>query len=245
MKDWFEIWFDSPYYPLLYKHRDESEAQGFIQALAAWVELPKGSACLDIACGRGRHAVSLHKLGFTVCGMDLSVQSIEEAKQWEKPGLRFEVRDMRAPFPEPSFQLALNLFTSFGYFEREEDHRAAMQAFASALLPGGILIMDYLSPQSVHVAARKEDAIEQEIQVDDVTFFISKFKEGDSVRKDIRVHHKGETHIFHEKVKLFEVSDLQELARECGLEPVDLRGNYDLSPWTAGCARQIHKFIKQ
>jgi 2-polyprenyl-3-methyl-5-hydroxy-6-metoxy-1,4-benzoquinol methylase len=245
MKDWFEIWFDSPYYPLLYKHRDESEANGFIQAVANWVNLPKGSACLDIACGRGRHSVSLHQLGFDVLGIDLSVQSIEEAKKMEQDGLRFEVRDMRTPFPKPGFHLALNIFTSFGYFEHSSDHQAAMNAFASALLPGGILIMDYLSPKSVNVADNKVAAPVQEIVAEEVRFQIRKYIEGDYVRKDIEVRHDGKVHQFFEKVRLFEVEDLQELGRSCGLFPADVRGDYDLSPWSEGCERQIHKFIKQ
>ena len=55
---WFEVWFDSPYYPILYQNRNHDEARAFIDQLTKWLEVPEGSNVLDLACGRGRHAIT-------------------------------------------------------------------------------------------------------------------------------------------------------------------------------------------
>ena len=77
---WFANWFDSPYYHLLYKNRDEKEAQVFIDNLMQYLQIPQGSKLIDIACGKGRHAIYFNKKGMDVIGVDLSFNSISYAK---------------------------------------------------------------------------------------------------------------------------------------------------------------------
>ena len=79
--DWFHDWFNSPYYHLLYRHRDEQEAAAFIERLIGHLQPPPGSRMLDVACGKGRHAVQLARHGFEVTGIDLSEESIAFAQQ--------------------------------------------------------------------------------------------------------------------------------------------------------------------
>lgn len=243
-KAWFETWFDAPYYPLLYKHRDHEEAALFLNRLLEKLALSPPATMLDVACGRGRHAVYLHQKGFTVTGFDLSEASIQEARKQEARGLHFEVRDMRQPFTHPQWDLVLNLFTSFGYFDADTDSFRAMQAMASAVLPGGSLVLDYLEPGSVQVAPSLAEAIPEEYSTEGVTFVIRKYREGGFVYKDIFVEDGAAMYTFQEKVRLFEKGDLLHMAERCGLEPMAVFGDYALSPWTAGCPRQIHWFKK-
>ena len=63
---WFTNWFDSPYYHILYKNRDEKEAQVFIDNLIEKLQLKKSSKLIDIACGKGRHASYFNKKEMTV-----------------------------------------------------------------------------------------------------------------------------------------------------------------------------------
>ena len=79
---WFVNWFDSPYYHLLYKNRDEKEAQVFIDNLIEKLQLKKGSKLIDIACGKGRHATYFNKKGMNVVGVDLSKNSIATGWSW-------------------------------------------------------------------------------------------------------------------------------------------------------------------
>ncbi|MBW8050360.1 MAG: methyltransferase domain-containing protein [Cytophagales bacterium] len=76
---WYNKWFNSPYYHLLYKHRDEDEAKLFIDNLEDYLQLKPGDKILDMPCGRGRHAVYLNKKGYDVTGIDLSEENIKYA----------------------------------------------------------------------------------------------------------------------------------------------------------------------
>ena len=69
---WFTNWFDSPYYHILYKNRDEKEAQNFIEKLTNYLKINKESKIIDIACGKGRHAMYFNQIGYNVVGIDLS-----------------------------------------------------------------------------------------------------------------------------------------------------------------------------
>jgi len=116
-KEWFESWFDTKYYHILYKNRDYTEAEKFISKLIDFLNPEPDSKFVDIACGRGRHSVYINRLGYSVVGYDLSEESILEAKKHSKKDLKFYTHDMRQIFRTNYFDFALNLFTSFGYFK--------------------------------------------------------------------------------------------------------------------------------
>lgn len=135
--EWFESWFDTPYYHLLYSNRDYTEAENFITKLTADLQLPPNSKIIDLACGKGRHSVFLNKLGYNVLGLDLSRQSIEFDKQFENQTLVFDVHDMRNSINADPMDAVFNLFTSFGYFDHESDDRKVFHSVYNALKPGG------------------------------------------------------------------------------------------------------------
>src|SRR6478736_8592284 len=93
--NWFASWFDTPYYHILYKDRDEEEAEFFMDNLVHYLNLPEEAKILDLACGKGRHAFHLNQLGYDVTGADLSENSIAEASKSSNAKLHFTVHDMR------------------------------------------------------------------------------------------------------------------------------------------------------
>src|SRR6476620_1008681 len=107
-KKWFQNWFNSPYYHILYKQRDDEEAELFIDNLCSFLKPAREARMLDIACGRGRHAIYLNKKGYDVTGIDLSISSIKFAQQHENPKLHFAVHDMRHLFYINYFDFAFN-----------------------------------------------------------------------------------------------------------------------------------------
>lgn len=243
-KQWFETWFDSPYYPVLYRHRDENEAAAFLDLLIAHLQIPVQTRVLDVACGRGRHALHLHRRGFRVTGFDLSEMSIREASKHEAEGLHFEVRDMRIPFEKPEWDLVLNLFTSFGYSDSDEDSLLAMRAMASALVPGGTMVLDYLEPGSVHVPDDLEKSVPEIEVAGAYRFEIRKFRDSRFVYKDIRVQDGDKVLQFREKVRLFTRDEMLDMAQKSGLELREMFGDYQLNPWTENSHRQIYRFYK-
>jgi cyclopropane fatty-acyl-phospholipid synthase-like methyltransferase len=88
-KEWFSSWFDSPYYHILYKERDDKEAQLFMDQLSSYLQIQPEHHIMDLACGKGRHAIYLNQKGFEVTGVDLSPQSIAFAKIYENAHLHF------------------------------------------------------------------------------------------------------------------------------------------------------------
>ena len=84
LKNEYNTWFNSSYYHILYKNRDYKEAKEFVKTILKHLKLEKQSSILDAACGKGRHSIEMERLGYKVLGIDLSNNSINEAKKFKK-----------------------------------------------------------------------------------------------------------------------------------------------------------------
>ena len=145
---WYASWFDTPYYHLLYKERNQTEAQMFMDNLTNYLNISEGSKILDLACGKGRHSKYLNTIGYHVTGVDLSINSIAFAKQFEKENLHFEVHNMCKPYNE-KFDAVFNLFTSFGYFNKDENNLNTIKAIKQDLNESGFAVIDFMNSQHV------------------------------------------------------------------------------------------------
>ena len=147
-ENWYASWFDTPYYHILYKDRNYREAQIFMDNLTHYLNLPEKAKVLDLACGKGRHSIYLNQLGYDVIGADLSENSIAEANKNANETLHFVVHDKREPFDQ-KFDAIFNLFTSFGYFEKEEDDIKTLMAIKESLSEYGFAVIDFMNAQQV------------------------------------------------------------------------------------------------
>ena len=224
-KEWFGEWFDTPYYHVLYKNRDHKEAERFIHNLVKYLDLSKKSKIIDIACGKGRHSVFLNKENFDVTGVDLSQESIDFAKKSENEMLHFEVHDMRKVFREDYFDLAVNLFTSFGYFEDEADNQLAVNAMSASLKERGVLVLDFLNPNKVIPNLVKEELK----TVDSIDFHIKRYvDENNFITKEITFSDHGKNYTFHEKLKAIDQAQFQKYFEKANLQIISTFGSYDL-----------------
>ena len=155
---WYQTWFNTPYYHDLYQHRDLTEARGFIESLCQNLGVKEGEIAIDMACGRGRHAQVLANQGLETLGIDLSPESIAFANQFAHEGLEFRVGNMLEPLPTPPADWIFNLFTSFGYFEDDTMHAAAITHMAGALKPGGKLVLDYMNAKKIAAQLIPQDS---------------------------------------------------------------------------------------
>lgn len=224
---WFESWFDSPYYHLLYQHRDKDEAKVFINNLLAYLKLPAHAFLLDLACGKGRHSIHFAQKGFVVTGLDLSQQSIHYAQQFENESLSFFTHDMRMPFRINYFDAVMNLFTSFGYFENEKDNLKTVRSAAASLKTGGVLIIDFMNSKKVI----SEMIAEENKEVCDICFHIRKKISHGFLIKEINFTNNGEEFSFNEKVKTLTLADFKNYFRQSGLQLTATFGNYMLQPF--------------
>lgn len=206
---WFENWFDSPYYHLLYSNRDDSEAEKFVHNLIGFLKPVPGSRMLDLACGKGRHAIAMNKHGFDVTGIDLSEKSIADAKKNEASGLSFFVHDMRQPFMVNYFEYTFNLFTSFGYFSGIRENQTVIKAVKSGLRKNGVFVIDFLNSTLVkkHIAEKNEGLIES----GGIQFFWKKRIENNVVIKDISFEVENCKKTFTEQVQLLNLTDFEKL----------------------------------
>jgi SAM-dependent methyltransferase len=241
-KEWFESWFDTSYYHLLYNHRDEKEAEKFISNLLQLLQLPKGSAVLDAACGKGRHAKFFSCQGLETTGFDLSVNSILEAKKLENEHLKFEVWDIRKVFQKNSFDLVTNLFSSFGYFKEEENDQLAISAMANSVKAGGTFVMDYMNGEKIIKLLKPREIIDK----GDIQFHIQKKLVNGFIQKKIEFLADGEDHQYEENLKIIKPEQFNKLFANAGLEITHRFGDYDLNPFNAAeSMRQIMIAVKK
>ncbi len=227
--DWYADWFNSPYYHLLYDHRDEQEATEFILRLINKLNAPLNSCMLDVACGMGRHSKVLAEFGFDVIGIDLSENSIIEAKKSEKENLHFYTHDMRLPFFVNYFDYVFNFFTSFGYFKTNREHLNAIRTISQSLKPNGTIIIDYLN-----VAYTQNNLNSHFVkQVDHVLFEIKKWHDEKHFYKEIKVfENKIYTGITHtERVAQFTIEDFEKMFSNFGIQIQQVYGTYFLDAY--------------
>ncbi|MBZ4034659.1 class I SAM-dependent methyltransferase [Flavobacterium sp. 17A] len=222
-QNWYSSWFDTPYYHILYKDRNYREAQIFMDNLTHYLNLPEKAKVLDLACGKGRHSIYLNQLGFNVLGADLSENSINEASKNSNETLHFKVHDMREPFEE-KFDAIFNLFTSFGYFESDDDNLTTLKAIKESLSEYGFAVIDFMNVTNVI-----ENLVPEEVKtVDEIDFHIKRYVEDGHIFKEIDFEDQGRKFHFTEKVKALTLKDFQELMDEAGIYLLDIFGDYKL-----------------
>lgn len=224
-KAWYESWFDSPYYHILYKDRDMKEAEEFIDQLISRLHLPTASKFLDMGCGKGRHSLYLHKKGHRITGIDLSKENINYCKQYEIDGLEFFEHDMRRIFRTNYFDAVVNLFTSFGYFSQQHENELPILAAAKALNKGGYLVVDFFNAHSVlNLLPQKMTK-----EVNGIKFNICKKVENDFITKNIQFEDKGKEYSFKEEVRVLLLEDFHQFYMHAGLEIISIYGDYHLN----------------
>ena len=222
--DWFTDWFNTSYYHILYKNRNDEDAQLFMRNITKFLQLSTNSHILDLPCGKGRHSIYLNSLGYKVTGADLSENSINYAKNFENDSLNFAVKDMRKPLSQ-SYDAIFNLFTSFGYFENDEDDILVLENIKNGLNEHGVMVLDFLNVVNV-----KKHLIPKEIKtVDEITFRIEREIKNGFILKHISFTDKGQDHSYTEKVKYIDLDKFETYFNSVGLKINHIFGDYQLS----------------
>ena len=223
-KEWYQEWFDSPYYSILYQNRDTTEAQAFVGHLINKLNIVEGATILDVACGRGRHAIELAQRGFQVTGIDLSIESITFASQFENEQLSFFTHDMRRLFRINYFDFIFNFFTSFGYFEKREDHLVSLQSIRKGLKKEGLFVLDFLNAHKV----RRELKPFEVKKIDGIEFIINRKIVREYVFKTIEIKDGNKNYQVTERVRLFDSGAFEALFSEAQLQIKAIYGDYQL-----------------
>lgn len=226
-QNWFKEWFNSPFYHLLYKNRDFSEADQFIKTLLNHLDLKPNQKVLDLACGKGRHSLSFNRSGLEVIGMDLSPESINAARDLENPTLKFLIGDMRTFNLDYKFDAVFNLFTSFGYFKTDEENQNVIHNIDHHLNNKGLFIIDYLNAKKVESQLPAKETVKRE----DTEFHIHKYINDGFITKEIRFEDDGKEQIFKEYVRYIDSAKFDTYLKKSNLAVKERFGNYELDPF--------------
>jgi SAM-dependent methyltransferase len=237
---WFEEAFEG-HYLAVYAHRDEAAAEREVEFALRALQLSPGSRVLDLASGAGRHALALAGAGMQVTGMDLSPDLLRTARNrlWDGRLPPEYVRgDMRSlPFRQ-EFRAVTMFFTSFGYFETEEEDMRVLQEVTKVLVPGGRFLLDYLNrpavesslvPESEEMRGDVRIAAERRITPD-----------GRRVEKHVRIF-EGEELVrdYTESVRMYERSDVERMMDRAGVPVARRYGDLTGSPWDERSPRLV------
>ncbi len=233
-KEWFAEWFDTSYYHILYKDRNDIEAQLFMQNLITFLDLKPKSSILDLACGRGRHSIYLHTLGYKVNGVDLSKNSIHYAKQFEKENLTFAVHDMRESF-DHKFDAIFNLFTSFGYFDDDATNINVLKNIKNGLKKDGVAVIDFMNIETI-----AKDLIAKEMVIkNNISFHITRKIANEKIIKDIHFSADDSDFHFTEKVQCLTLEKIKNYILKAGLKLNHTFGDYSLGEFDVTNSKRL------
>jgi len=233
--EWFEQWFGEEYLRV-YPHRDDADAARLTALIAELVPL-RGRLLLDLGCGPGRHAALFRERGAGVVGLDLSLPMLSRARRRGGTVPLSLVRgDMRRlPFRPGTFDVVVNLFTSFGYFTDDAQHAAVLRGAVSVLRDRGVFVLDYFSADHVRASLVPQ----QELRAGDMRVAVERriSADGRHVIKEIHLLDDGRS--FIERVRLFSPVELSEMLGAAGLDVRPPLGDYDGSQWSESAPRVI------
>jgi SAM-dependent methyltransferase len=154
---WFKKFYETDYFKYYYEPKLEQIPAQEVDFIARHGRLDFAGdrpRVFDICCGVGRHGRGLARLGCKVIGVDLSASNIEAARQQaQREGLSyrcsFHQADIREFNPPADCDLAINIFTSFGYFDSDEENAVIMAKASQSLRPGGRFILDVVNREMV------------------------------------------------------------------------------------------------
>ncbi len=238
MTEWFEDWFNTKEYLNVYRHRNDEDAKRLIGLILSNIHLNKGADVIDLACGSGRHSILFAERGFNVTAVDLSENLLNVArKTTEDLGLNIDFvnADLRNFCITSKFDLAVNLFTSFGYFESDEENFSLFSTASGLLNPGGYFVIDYFNANFVknNLVPHSEDIFEGKRIIQDRKII------GDRVVKDITIANNGTRMKFKESVRMFSDHELETEIEKRGLSICSTFGDFDGSNFDLNSSPRI------
>lgn len=226
--------------PLLFTERRWEYAPREVEAMVSLLGLSPGASVLDLCCGVGRHSLEFARRGFRVTGVDRTAAYLEEARtRATEEGLEIEFvqEDMRAFARAEAFDAVVNYFTSFGYFDSEDDERRVLANAYESLRFGGVLLMDMMGKEILARVFterdwREEDGtiiLEERTLAPDWSSLDNRWillKDGD--RREVTV-----------TTRQYSAAELSRLLKDAGFDAVDVYGDLTGAPYDMAARRLI------
>lgn len=236
MSDHDQPWYDRFFryeYLTFDEHPDTALEADFIQQVLA---LTNDTQVLDLCCGYGRHTAPLSQQCHIV-GLDRSSVMLDRGRQAD-PSVRYLRGDMRElPFPDEQFDAVLSLFSSFGYFDGEDENYRVLQNIAAALRPGGRFLIETVNREFVV----RHSAPQQVYRPDNMTLIEERSFDPISsrTRVDVTVFEDGRETRLHHSIRIYAFTELEMLLESVGLQVVNVWGDFRGGDYTCDSAHTI------
>ena len=227
--------------PIMFSSQRWATAGPEVEKILSLLQIEKGCDLLDLACGPGRHALEFARRGSSVTGVDGAKKFIEEAKKKaaeESLEIQFIHEDMRQFVKEEAYDLVVNLFTSFGYFEDKNDDLLVLKNVHRSLRENGVLFLDLAGKEIIARVFKERDWSRED---DDTLLVIERQLEQNwswIVNRWFIVKN-GETKEITFSHRLYSAEELSQLVKEAGFASVDVYGSLDGQPYDHKAQRLI------
>ncbi|MBK7497627.1 MAG: class I SAM-dependent methyltransferase [Ignavibacteriales bacterium] len=223
--EWFKDWFNTQEYLNVYQHRNESDAEDHIKLILGNVKIPSGAKILDMACGAGRHAIILARKNFHLTAVDLSENLIsiaEQSAQNENLKINFVHSDIRKYETNDKFDLIINLFTSFGYFESDEENYAVLQKAYHLLVENGFFVLDFFNSEFL-----RQNLVEfSEENLGGAEIHQYRKIKNNRVTKKIVITKNGNLSTYEESVRMFSKDEIVNAIQNIGFDIYKTFGDF-------------------
>lgn len=239
--NWFEdedFW--EKFYPIMFPPRRWEITSSEVEQIIDLLSLKPNQSILDLCCGPGRHSVEFAHRGFEISGVDRTEFLLNKARkkaQEDELDIQFIQSDMRDFCQENSFDIILNLFTSFGYFKDIEEDKQVLKNMLKTLRPGGKILFEMAGREPLAKYFRPRDWREQAgyIILEERTLS-QNWTWIDNRWILLKEDQRHEFHIGH---RLFGAVDLSQLLLECGFNSVTCFGELDGRPYDHEAKRLV------
>jgi hypothetical protein len=214
----FSSWFNTPYYHILHKKNDASEASVFLETITNYLNLPEQATILNINSKDVQHSEHLNNLGYNVTEIDLNESSIK-SKQYDA---------------------VFNLFNGFGYFESDKDYLNVIKSMKANLNETGFAVIDVMN---CNVAV--ENLIPEETRtIGQIDFKLKQYIEDGSIIKDITFEADGKVHHHQERIKIYTLKDFEALFDQADAYLLDVFGDYKLNKYRPQTSERLVMIFK-
>src|ERR1700694_4761834 len=237
--DWWQTWF-GPGYLALYDAFLAERTPIEVDQIEALLQLRPPRRILDLPCGQGRHAIELARRGYEVTGVDLSAFLLKVAEERARAAgvrVRWLSGDMRQPLAGERFDVALNLFTSLGYFADEADDRRVVGAAAAMLAPGGRFLLEVINGE--RLMARFEEREWFTVGHAAVVERRSLDRTARRMVVERTVTTPDDTEVNLHAIRLYNGRDVSAILRGAGFGAVALYGDWSGEPLTSDSLRVL------
>ena len=237
--------FWTEFYDFLFSEQRYAQAEELLDT-SPLLSFPAGARVLDLCCGPGVFTVPLADRGCDVTGVDLSPAMLERARKRSADTgaqVRYVQADAREYEAPGAFDVVLNMFTSFGYFEDPADNARVLRTMHSCLAPGGTLVLDLAGKELLarrvtppKVVQRGDDLMVQtDIVLDDWARLRSDWVlvRGDQVTRTTLVWF------------VYSAVELRRMVEEAGFGRVEVFGGFDGRPYDENAERLVLRAVRE